>query len=139
MTLLKVPLKKPLLYKKESLQPFEGEKIEKLWKYSHTSSPYLMKLRPYIQIARPDHWFKNIFMVPGMVLVFFFDSSFLGELKFYKVILGVWRPETIQRRLKIKGSSFPFELEERVIYFIQGFSKWKNGFFFKLEKTVILF
>ena len=24
---------------------------------------------PYVQIARPDHWFKNVFMLPGMLLV----------------------------------------------------------------------
>lgn len=26
----------------------------------------------YIQIARPDHWFKNIFVLPGIVLSYFF-------------------------------------------------------------------
>ena len=25
-------------------------------------------LRDYIGLARPDHWFKNVFMIPGMVL-----------------------------------------------------------------------
>jgi len=32
-----------------------------------------MKISPYIQIARPDHWFKNIFVLPGIVLVYFFE------------------------------------------------------------------
>jgi len=32
-----------------------------------------MNLKPYIQIARPDHWFKNIFVLPGIVLAFFFE------------------------------------------------------------------
>lgn len=32
-----------------------------------------MKLLPYIQIARPDHWFKNIFVLPGIVLGFYFE------------------------------------------------------------------
>ncbi len=27
-------------------------------------------LRDYIRIARPDHWVKNIFMIPGMALAF---------------------------------------------------------------------
>jgi len=36
-----------------------------------------MNWKPYIQIARPDHWFKNIFVLPGVVLVVFFDRSFL--------------------------------------------------------------
>lgn len=34
-----------------------------------------MKLSPYIEIARPDHWFKNIFMVPGMLLFFYFHPE----------------------------------------------------------------
>ena len=31
----------------------------------------LKVLIPYIQIARPDHWFKNVFMIPGVVLAFY--------------------------------------------------------------------
>lgn len=27
-------------------------------------------LKNYLQLTRPDHWFKNIFMLPGIVLVF---------------------------------------------------------------------
>ncbi len=34
-----------------------------------------MNLRPYIQIARPDHWFKNIFMVLGIVIVAFYEPD----------------------------------------------------------------
>lgn len=30
------------------------------------------RLLPYVRIARPDHWFKNIFMAPGVLLVFLF-------------------------------------------------------------------
>lgn len=29
-------------------------------------------LLPYIQIARPDHWFKQFFMLPGLCLAFLF-------------------------------------------------------------------
>ncbi len=36
-------------------------------------------LLPYVQIARPDHWFKNIFMVPGVVFALF-DSPALASL-----------------------------------------------------------
>jgi 4-hydroxybenzoate polyprenyltransferase len=28
-------------------------------------------LRDYVKIARPDHWFKNVFMLPGMLLGWF--------------------------------------------------------------------
>jgi 4-hydroxybenzoate polyprenyltransferase len=27
-----------------------------------------MNLRPYVAIARPDHWFKNIFVLPGILI-----------------------------------------------------------------------
>ncbi len=30
---------------------------------------------PYVRLARPDHWFKNVFMVPGILLAFFFDRT----------------------------------------------------------------
>jgi decaprenyl-phosphate phosphoribosyltransferase len=33
---------------------------------------------PYIQIARPDHWFKNVFVLPGVLLVFFFSPESWG-------------------------------------------------------------
>src|SRR4029453_12673539 len=35
-----------------------------------------MTLAPYIRRARPSHWFKNLFMLPGILLVFFFDPAF---------------------------------------------------------------
>lgn len=37
-----------------------------------------MKLRPYIAIARPDHWFKNAFMVLGIVIAFFYEPETLS-------------------------------------------------------------
>jgi 4-hydroxybenzoate polyprenyltransferase len=30
---------------------------------------------PYIRIARPDHWFKNVFVVPGILLAFYFSPG----------------------------------------------------------------
>lgn len=36
------------------------------------SKPATAGLRDYVSIARPDHWFKNIFMIPGMVMAFMF-------------------------------------------------------------------
>jgi 4-hydroxybenzoate polyprenyltransferase len=32
-------------------------------------------IRDYVAIARPDHWVKNIFMLPGAALAFILDSS----------------------------------------------------------------
>ncbi len=38
-------------------------------------------LKDYISIARPDHWFKNIFMVPGMLFaILYFKVPFTLEL-----------------------------------------------------------
>lgn len=33
------------------------------------------QLWPYIQIARVDHWFKNVFMVLGVLLAFFYEPA----------------------------------------------------------------
>jgi 4-hydroxybenzoate polyprenyltransferase len=33
---------------------------------------------PYVQIARADHWFKNAFMLLGVVLAMFYEPSLLG-------------------------------------------------------------
>ena len=32
----------------------------------------LTAVRPYVQIARVDHWFKNAFMLLGVVLAIFY-------------------------------------------------------------------
>lgn len=43
----------------------------------------------YVQLARPDHWFKNVFMIPGMVFAFMY---FHPEIDLYiigKLILAV--------------------------------------------------
>lgn len=39
----------------------------KLEPHQHRASPW-QRLKPYIEIARFDHWFKNVFMLPGMAL-----------------------------------------------------------------------
>ena len=36
------------------------------------AKPATASLNDYISIARPDHWFKNIFMVPGMVMAYMY-------------------------------------------------------------------
>jgi len=37
-----------------------------------------MRLRPYIQIARFDHWFKNVFMLPGIVVAIYARPDLLS-------------------------------------------------------------
>ena len=48
-----------------------------------------MKLLPYIKIARPDHWFKNVFMLPGVVMVDFFDAQAFTAGTWKGVLLGL--------------------------------------------------
>jgi decaprenyl-phosphate phosphoribosyltransferase len=36
-----------------------------------------MNLTPYIKIARFDHWFKNVFMIPGIVVAFYAQPELL--------------------------------------------------------------
>ena len=44
----------------------------------HPKRPFaelLPSVRPYVQIARIDHWFKNVFMLLGVVLAFFYEPA----------------------------------------------------------------
>lgn len=45
-----------------------------------------MSYKDYISIARPDHWFKHIFVIPGIILAYVMvpNSSF----DFYRIIIG---------------------------------------------------
>ncbi len=36
-------------------------------------------LSPYIKIARFDHWFKNVFMIPGILVAIHIDPSLIGR------------------------------------------------------------
>ena len=46
-------------------------------------------LNNYIKIARPDHWFKNIFMVPGMIMALFYNQFDFSSVSWILVIAGV--------------------------------------------------
>lgn len=43
---------------------------------------------PYIQIMRPDHWFKNIFMLPGMAAALLTNHSITSSMSF-AIIFGI--------------------------------------------------
>jgi 4-hydroxybenzoate polyprenyltransferase len=47
-----------------------------------------MKIAAYLSIARPSHWFKNVFMVPGILLVALFDRTYLGWDALPGILLG---------------------------------------------------
>ncbi len=48
-----------------------------------------MTLSPYIRIARPDNWFKNVFMIPGIILAFFFQGTHLSGPILLHILAGL--------------------------------------------------
>lgn len=45
---------------------------------STTTAPLpAFRLKPYVQMARPDHWFKNAFMLLGVIVAFFVRPELL--------------------------------------------------------------
>lgn len=47
------------------------------------------RIKPYISIARPDHWFKNVFMIPGVVFAIYDSPSLLSPDILITMILGL--------------------------------------------------
>ena len=45
-------------------------------------------LGDYLKLTRPDHWFKNIFMVPGMVFAFLYFNIKADYILVFHVIVG---------------------------------------------------
>ncbi len=48
----------------------------------------LGKLAPYVSIARPDHWFKNVFMLLGVPLALFYAPDAWGAFSFLSLAIG---------------------------------------------------
>jgi 4-hydroxybenzoate polyprenyltransferase len=44
---------------------------------------------PYVQIARVDHWFKNAFMLLGVLLAMFYEPSLLGWSSVTPLVIAV--------------------------------------------------
>lgn len=44
---------------------------------------------PYVSIARPDHWIKNIFVLPGVIIAYFFYPSLWQENDLWGIAAGV--------------------------------------------------
>lgn len=45
-------------------------------------------LKPYVQIARVDHWFKNAFMLLGIVLAFFYEPALFAWSSVPRLLLA---------------------------------------------------
>ena len=54
-------------------------------KMARTASSF--RLADYVSIARPDHWFKNVFMLFGIVLAFFYQPDAVAN---WNPLLLVW-------------------------------------------------
>ena len=48
-----------------------------------------MNLLPYIKIARVDHWFKNVFMLPGVLVAMYIDPSVIQGGLLWSLLLGL--------------------------------------------------
>ncbi len=46
-------------------------------------------VKPYIAIARLNHWFKNVFVLPGIVVATFADNSLLTWHMFFNCLLSL--------------------------------------------------
>jgi decaprenyl-phosphate phosphoribosyltransferase len=46
-------------------------------------------IKNYIAIARPDHWFKNIFMLPGIALAITLSDNPIGSAVLINILLAV--------------------------------------------------
>ena len=44
----------------------------------------------YVSIARPDHWFKNIFMLPGIVIAWIYLGPELSPALIFRLLTGVF-------------------------------------------------
>ena len=48
-----------------------------------------MRATPYIAMSRPDHWFKNIFMMPGVLLAWYFSADVQIASQAWAIALGI--------------------------------------------------
>ncbi len=47
-------------------------------------------MKNYIRIARPDHWIKNIFVIPGIVFAIeLSDEIFSGKTIIFNAVVGM--------------------------------------------------
>ena len=53
------------------------------------SAGVLTEVMPYVRIARPDHWFKNVFMLFGVLLAWLYSPVGLAQFDFGLLALGL--------------------------------------------------
>ena len=45
-------------------------------------------IKYYVHIARPDHWFKNVFMIPGIVIGLYYNDFILKNTSIWIILAG---------------------------------------------------
>jgi decaprenyl-phosphate phosphoribosyltransferase len=50
---------------------------------------WIQIVAPYVAIARPDHWFKNVFMLAGLVLAMFYSVGEAWSFTFVKFAISI--------------------------------------------------
>jgi len=67
-----------------NIKTFESE--PNVGALDHLASP---SLKGHLQIARVDHWFKNVFVLPGIIVALSFDSSQAMPDLIFRILLGL--------------------------------------------------
>ena len=49
----------------------------------------MSRIKYYVAIARPDHWFKNIFMLPGMLFAWLYFDISVTPILILKIFIGI--------------------------------------------------
>jgi 4-hydroxybenzoate polyprenyltransferase len=63
--------------------------IEVIWQLKSIFKKVLGKLQDYISIARPDHWFKNIFILPGTALALVIGGNHINSSWAWSLCIGI--------------------------------------------------
>jgi len=50
----------------------------------------MLSIAPYIEIARVDHWFKNVFLIPGIVVAFYAQPDLLRWSSLIPILLALF-------------------------------------------------
>jgi 4-hydroxybenzoate polyprenyltransferase len=66
-----------------------GDNIQARLAPPPASARFVSRAVAYVAIARPDHWFKNVFMVLGVLLAMFYHPSGVWSLSWGHVLLAI--------------------------------------------------
>jgi 4-hydroxybenzoate polyprenyltransferase len=67
----------------------KDERIPASPSLAQDNTTLLQRIQPYISIARPDHWVKNVFMALGVLLAIFYHDELLRIGSLFQIIWAV--------------------------------------------------